>query len=379
MSQSLVPYSVGPCMPYEDFRHRYDTAYEQFTAAQQKEFDCKDRVKKLQSDILLCLTDPRYNEAKDLLAARTRDLQVAESAWRNASLYTAELRNVLMELAQQRDGNYDVDEVKFCGVHSLEHAKPIRRTAEEVTPPRKRGLNYVDYYESAQRLTTADITQSNPRLLLLQGALPSSSSAAPMKGDGTVMVPPPQGEGKLVTPPQQQTIEAQQPPLHHPSPPRTLLREAYPNESPAFGFNAASPHAVATDDALWAIWSQLDKEGRGFVAAKTVAELFMWPLESLDEELHLPKYKEGHIVPSPLKKKSSKGPIVRGEEVGVPTQGLEFISTVLKKELGFRFALSLRPKEAENAQRSNTSPPVPPDYPIKFDHFALLMTRWNRQ
>lgn len=128
---------IAATMDYNAYRVRVEQVKHMFNEAFQQEQDACDYVKGVQKDLMTLLTDPRFKDRKDLQDAKQSELELAEAAWRSSSLFTAELRHEIKELAKQRDGDY-TDEFKFSGIHNLDHCKAIPISADQISPERKR-------------------------------------------------------------------------------------------------------------------------------------------------------------------------------------------------------------------------------------------------
>jgi hypothetical protein len=122
---------------YVNYRVRVDQLKTHFAAAVRKEQDAYSRVQVCQQKVRESLTDPKAMNDVDLLAFRQSELQAAEEQWRHSSLFTAELRAEIVDLGKQRDEDFS-DETRFCGLHTLDRAKPIPLRSEDIAPSPKK-------------------------------------------------------------------------------------------------------------------------------------------------------------------------------------------------------------------------------------------------
>ena len=135
MSMPLVAVSDGQIAvakaDYLNYRCRVDQLKAHFNAAVRKEQDAYGRVQVCQQKVRESLTDPNVTNDSDLLLLRQNELATATEQWRHSSLFTAELRAEIADLGKQRDGDYS-DETRFCGLHSLDRAKPVPLQASDI-------------------------------------------------------------------------------------------------------------------------------------------------------------------------------------------------------------------------------------------------------
>jgi hypothetical protein len=117
---------------FVNYRVRVDQLKAHFDHAVRREQEAFSRVQVCQQKVRESLTDPKLAIDAHLLALRKEETRVAEEQWRHSTLFTAELRAEIADLGKARDGDFS-DESKFCGMHSLDRAKPLPLRAEDIS------------------------------------------------------------------------------------------------------------------------------------------------------------------------------------------------------------------------------------------------------